>query len=115
MSPRAWPDRIRDILESIEETQSFVEGMSFEEFAADPKTLKAVLANFAIIGEGSVHIPNEVTDAHADVPWKAMRDMRNIVVHVYFGVEPAIVWDTIQNDLPKLIGQLIEILDSQGT
>jgi uncharacterized protein with HEPN domain len=39
-----------------------------------------------------------------------MRDIRNIVVHEYFGVDPAIIWRTIREDLPPLVPQLKALL-----
>ncbi len=42
-----------------------------------------------------------------------MQDMRNIVVHAYWGVDIRRVWDTIQQDLPPLIPMLKAILDSE--
>ncbi|MEW5869708.1 MAG: HepT-like ribonuclease domain-containing protein [Chloroflexota bacterium] len=36
--------------------------------------------------------------------------MRNRLVHVYFSVEPALLWDTIQNDLPGLAAALEQLL-----
>jgi len=100
--PRRWQDRLRHIVAAAEEILSFTACMDLEAFAADPRTQKAVLADFAIIGEAARHLPDEVCDAHPDIPWQDMRDMRNFVVHVYFSVEPAVVWDTIRNDLPGL-------------
>ena len=44
-----------------------------------------------IIGEAANHIPDDVQDAHPDVPWLVMRAMRNRVVHVYFDVDPGIL------------------------
>jgi uncharacterized protein with HEPN domain len=40
-----------------------------------------------------------------------MRAIRNILVHEYFGVDPSIVWRTIQDDLPKLELDLRRLLD----
>ena len=40
-----------------------------------------------------------------------MRAMRNFVIHAYFSVEPAIVWETVRNDLPDLASRLRTILD----
>lgn len=60
MSPRKWPRRVEDILDAIEEIQSFVQGMSYEQFQSDPKTLKAVAADLIVIGEAAGHIPPEV-------------------------------------------------------
>jgi uncharacterized protein with HEPN domain len=40
-----------------------------------------------------------------------MRDMRNVVVHEYFGINRQILWDTIQMNLPPLIPQLQALLN----
>lgn len=88
--------------------------MDARAFAADAKTLKAVLADFAIIGEAAAHLPEEVTNRYPDVPWRAMRGMRNFVIHAYFSVEPAIVWETIRDDLPDLAARLRTILDEDA-
>ncbi len=42
-----------------------------------------------------------------------MRDMRNFVVHEYFGISDKIIWDTVQNDLPPLIKLLTNMLESR--
>ena len=102
MLPRSWQARLRDILAAVEEILAFTEDMDFEAFAADARTQKAVLADFAIIGEAAGHLPEDLCNAHPGIPWQDMRDMRNFVVHAYFSVEPGVVWETIKSDLPKL-------------
>jgi len=42
-----------------------------------------------------------------------MRDMRNFVVHEYFGISDKIIWDTVQNNLPPLINLLKPLLGPQ--
>lgn len=46
MSSREWPDRVRDILDAIAETQYFINRMSLDDFKADTRTVKAVELNF---------------------------------------------------------------------
>jgi uncharacterized protein with HEPN domain len=110
MSSRIWQHRIQDILDAITEIQSFVAGETFEQFTTDPKTLKAVTADLMIIGEAANHIPEDVQEAHGEVPWAIMRAMRNRVVHVYFDIDPTILWDTVPSDLPKLVDPLTKLL-----
>ena len=43
-----------------------------------------------------------------------MRRMRNVIVHVYFGVNLPVVWRTIQEDLPPLKAQLKDVLNKAG-
>lgn len=42
MSPRGWQDRVRDILDAISEIQSFTEGMDYETFKDDDKSIRAL-------------------------------------------------------------------------
>ena len=106
MSPRDWRERLQDIIDSAKEIQTFMSGYSFERFRQDQKTIRAVELNFIVIGEAVNGIPEEIQDAHPEVPWHLMRSMRNRLVHVYFEVDPQLVWDTVQNDLPPLIASL---------
>jgi uncharacterized protein with HEPN domain len=106
VSPRGWQDRVRDILDAIAEIRKFTQGMSFEDFQGDDKTIRAVEMNFIIIGEAANQIPEEIEEQFAAIPWSLMRAMRNRLVHVYFEVDEKLMWDTINNDLPPLAAQL---------
>jgi uncharacterized protein with HEPN domain len=112
--PREWRLRIEDILESIIKIQRYTEGMTFDAFVDDEKTIDAVTRNFTIIGEAACHIPQEIEDRYQNVLWFRMRGMRNIVVHEYFGVDLPTVWQTIQQDISVLVPQLRHILEEAG-
>ena len=60
--------------------------MDLHSFAEDRKTVDAVVRNFTIIGEATKHIPEQVINENPQIAWREMGDMRNIVVHEYFGV-----------------------------
>jgi uncharacterized protein with HEPN domain len=110
VSPRAWKERIRDILDAIAEIQKFTYGMDFEAFRVDDKTIRSVEMNFIIIGEAANQIPEEIEEKYSQIPWSLMRAMRNRIVHVYFQVDERLMWDTVQNDLPPLIPELEKLL-----
>lgn len=110
MSSRPAADRIQDIIEAIDEIARFVHGMDAAAFCADARTIKAVQLDFIVIGEAATRIPDEVQQRFPDVPWPLMRAMRNRLVHVYFQVDPRIVWETAVNDLPPLAVKLREVL-----
>ena len=114
MSPRSWQERIQDILEAVAEIQTFVAGLSRDQFLSDSKTIKAVVANLTIIGEAARHVPDSIVQAHSEIPWSLMTGMRNRIVHGYYQVDPTIVWDTCQNDLPALAAALPKVLDERG-
>ena len=111
MSPREWVERIRDILDAISEIQAFTMGMNYDAFKADAKTIRAVELDFIVIGEAANQLPADIEERHPEIPWSLMRAMRNRLVHVYFAVDPRLLWDTINNDLPVLVPPLQAIID----
>jgi len=84
--------------------------MTFDQFAEDQKTIDAVVKNFIVIGEAASNLPDDFIEQHPDLPWREMRDMRNIMVHEYFGVDNLIVWDTVKKNLPPVLPLLKQLL-----
>jgi uncharacterized protein with HEPN domain len=112
VSPKPWQERVEDILSAIAEIDTFIAGFDRDQFLADAKTLKAVVADLTIIGEAARHVPDTVAERTPEVPWALMRGMRNQVVHGYYQVDAAIVWDTCKHDLPALVEPLGKLLRS---
>ncbi|MEO7540008.1 MAG: HepT-like ribonuclease domain-containing protein [Pyrinomonadaceae bacterium] len=83
--------------------------MTFEQFAADDKTIDAVARNFEIIGEAANRLSDEFKSGHPEIDWDRIRGFRNRIVHDYFGIDLAIVWNIAQNFLPKLAIDLSQI------
>jgi uncharacterized protein with HEPN domain len=107
---RDWRFRVRDILAALGAIAGYTDGMTFEEFCADQRTLDAVIRNLVTMGESIRWIPEPILAAHPDVPWRTMRGVRNVVVHEYFGVDAVILWTTVQHDLPPLVSRLEAVL-----
>jgi uncharacterized protein with HEPN domain len=107
---RDWRFRVRDILSALRNIADYTNGMAYDDFAADRRTLDAVVRNLMMMGESIRWIPEPILDAHAAVPWRLMRGVRNVVVHEYFGVDPRILWETVQTDLPPIIPKLEAVL-----
>ncbi len=98
--------RLQDILDAIDRVSSYVEGMTYADFLADRKTQDAVTRNIEIIGEAARSLPAPFKEEHADIPWEEIVAMRNVIVHEYFGILPDVVWDVIENELPRLRSQI---------
>ncbi len=90
---------VQDILEAIAKIDQYLEGLTFEQFSKDIKTIDAVIRNFAIIGEAAKNIPANVKREHPEIAWKRMTGMRDKLIHEYHGVDLQIVWDTSKVDL----------------
>jgi uncharacterized protein with HEPN domain len=96
-----------DILIAARKALKFVEEIDRNEFEDNEVIQNAVIRPLEIIGEASAKISKGFRRTHTDIPWREMVGIRNRLMHEYFRVDYRIVWDTIQNDLPKLI-ELIE-------
>ncbi|MGG6266583.1 HepT-like ribonuclease domain-containing protein [Leptolyngbya sp. AN03gr2] len=111
MSSRSLRRRIQDIVEVGSEIETFTQDLSFAEFVADIRTVRAVLYSLAVMGEAAASLLPEVEVLYPEIPWIDIRGIRNVVIHEYFRVDLEIVWETIQTDLPQLFQQLRELLE----
>jgi len=102
MSKRAPKLYFDDIITAIDDIENFTQGMTFETFENDKKTVQAVVRSLEIIGEAANHLPQEIKEKYPDIPWRDMISMRNKVLHEYFGVDEEVLWQTITEDLLPL-------------
>ncbi|MCU0845837.1 MAG: DUF86 domain-containing protein [Spirochaetes bacterium] len=65
--------------------------------------------NLFIIGEAAGKIPADIRERHPEIDWQAIIGMRNVIAHGYFSVDPDIVWKTVREDIPALLGQIGKI------
>jgi uncharacterized protein with HEPN domain len=99
-----------DIVESGKLTAAYVRGKTKEDFEADVQCQDAVIRRLEIIGEAARRLSAETQATYPQLPWRAMTQMRNLVIHQYDDVDLTIVWDTVQTDLPPLIAALEQII-----
>lgn len=102
--------RIKDIVASIEKIEKYTKNLTSSEFKKNSLVIDAVIRNFEIIGEASSSISLSVQKEHPEIPWKQMTEMRNFLIHEYFGVDVVTVWETSQKYLPDLKSKLKKLL-----
>lgn len=100
-----------DIVTSCKKIMRFTEGMNLTQFVHDERTYDAVIRNLEIIGEAGRNIPDDIKQSNPEVEWRAMIALRNIVAHEYFGVLDEIIWDIVQNEIPRLDRNVIRIIE----
>jgi uncharacterized protein with HEPN domain len=99
---RPIDDYLADIIEAISDISSFIAGLDYEGFAADKKTVNAVIRSLEVIGEAVKKIPTGLRQKHNDLPWKEIAGTRDKLIHEYFGVDLQILWETAKSDLVPL-------------
>jgi len=66
---RTFRDYVEDILTSFEETQEFTQGLDFDAFAKDRRTVNAVVRSLEVMGEAAKRIPAEIRKKYPEIPW----------------------------------------------
>ena len=74
-------DYLQDIIDAMDAAEEFIGGMGHDEFAADKKTVYAVVRSLEIIGEAVKNIPEDERKKYPGIPWRAMAGMRDKVIH----------------------------------
>jgi uncharacterized protein with HEPN domain len=101
--------RIRRMLDACREAISFIQGKSFPDVAADRILLLAVIKEIEIVGEAASRISAECSTLPS-IRWTDIIGIRNRLIHAYFDIDAAVIWSTVNLDLPALAKQLEEAL-----
>jgi len=109
MSKRPVDLLLGDISDAIDRIQQYTRGMSFDAFSKDRKSVDAVARNLEIIGEAANRLPEDFKNCHPDIEWHKVVGLRHRIIHEYFGIDLAIVWQILQKDLPSLREALLRI------
>ncbi|AVL70753.1 MULTISPECIES: DUF86 domain-containing protein [Oligella] len=105
---------LEEILQAANYIDSYTKDLDLDEFIKDTKTSQAVILNLLIIGENAnklLSLHPEFTQNTEHLRWTAMRGMRNRIAHGYFEMNMEIVWETIQQSIPKIIEQIPMLID----
>ena len=100
----------QEILDAINKIQEYIKGMDYEGFRVSNLVQDGVIRQLEIIGEAAKNLSQDFREKHPYIPWKDMAGMRDKLIHQYFGVDIAGVWDTAEQDIPTLKSNLIKLL-----
>lgn len=104
-------ERLKHILEQIENLDSVVTELSPDTLDADKVRYYGIVKMIEIIGEAAYKLTDDFIDSHPEVPWKVIRGMRHYLVHEYYQISKEGLWDTLTNDLPELRPHIIKYIE----
>ena len=111
---RSYTEFLQDIIDAINEVESFVDGVSFDVFTVNREKILAVVKLLEIIGEAVKKIPDDKRKSYVHLPWKGIAGMRDMLVHEYWQVDVAVVWATVQQSLPELKVVIMDMLEREA-
>ena len=102
MSEREWRFYINDMIGFAENVMTYCDGLDLETFEKSGLNYDATLRNLELIGEAATHIPIQIRELDADIPWRQLIATRNRLIHGYLGIDNDILWSIIKDDIPSL-------------
>jgi len=102
MTARIVSPRLADIVEAAKHVRSVLAGVSLEAFEQDWQKRWLVERGIEIISEASRHLPDDMKDQRAEIPWRKVAGIGNVIRHDYQRVAPDVLWKLARDDLPLL-------------
>ena len=114
MHPRA-PKLLEDIRNAADFVRTATNGVELDQFKQDRMLRQAVERNFEIIGEAMRRLEKDDPDTAASITdYRRIIAFRNLLIHGYDVIDPAIVWSAIEVDLAPLLKDVQALLSSVG-
>lgn len=88
---------------------------SKEKFMISSTYRNAITMPILQIGELSNHLSEEFKLQYRQIPWNAMRGIRNLMAHQYQSVDFDVIWDTSRNDILDLRSFCASYLEENNT
>jgi len=98
------------MLDYSREAVELVRGRSRPDLETDRLLQLALVRLVEVIGEAAARVSPEAQAQYPRVPWARIVGMRNRLIHGYDTIDHDVLWRTLTDDLPALIGELESIV-----
>ncbi|MBM3190323.1 MAG: DUF86 domain-containing protein [Chloroflexi bacterium] len=102
--------RLRHMRDAAKEAIAFAEGRTRGNLDADRMLTLALVKAIEILGEAAFQVSSSTRDRLREMPWEDIIGMRHRLVHAYFDINLDVLWRTVKDDLPPLLGVLTPVL-----
>lgn len=92
-----------DLLLMAKDAREFTKNHTRKSFIADRQCQYAVIRCLEVIGEVSKRLSPETLKQFTSIEWSAMARMRDMLIHSYGKIDINEIWDTVNQDIPRLI------------
>lgn len=109
-TPHSDQIRLQHMRDAVREAMAFAKGKTLADLENDRQLTLALIREIEILGEAAGKVGAAFRKKHPQIPWDLIVATRNRLIHGYFDVDTEIVWKTVNEDLPALLGILEKLL-----
>jgi len=91
------------IVDALQQINKYTENLDEDGFRTARIVQDAVIRQFEIVGEATKNLSDDFRMKHSTIPWKDLAGFRDKLIHQYFGVDMALVWRSVVEDVPVLL------------
>lgn len=91
-----------DIIQSIDLATDYLHNKTQADFQGDRILQDAIVRRIEIVGEAATRLSEQARNEMANIQWRQVIGMRNILIHQYDHVDLPLVWETATQALPQL-------------
>jgi uncharacterized protein with HEPN domain len=95
--------RLDDVRMACALILSFTEGKRLPEFVSSPLLQSAVIRQMTVIGEASKNLTEATRSRYPQIQWSDMARLRDRAAHLYWDLDPLLIWKYVQEDVPGLL------------
>jgi uncharacterized protein with HEPN domain len=110
---RGVDDLLADLAEAADAAAELVR-FGKERWDAERPLRLAGEAIIGRLGDIATKLPDEVTKATPEVPWREVKGMRIIAAHAYHRIDYEVVWVTLRDDVPRMDEAIRRWRQAQG-
>lgn len=105
---------VTDMLGACAKVERYIRRLDWQAFQRDELSQDAVIRQLEIVGEAGAKVSASFRALAPDIPWRLIKDLRNVLIHGYASVRLDLVWTIATEDVPALRMQLEELLGREA-
>ena len=93
---------INKVVVYCDEVISFINGLDYDAFIGDVKTIRATTLCLLQVGELIYHLDKRLKEENPHIDWNGIAGLRHRLVHDYEDINHLLIWDIANNEVCQL-------------
>lgn len=104
---------LKKIISDLEFVIRHTKGITYDALLEDELLIDSIMFRLIQVSENSDKLTEAFKASFTSIPWRALKGMRNRIVHEYGNVDLEVVYNTVTKDIPDLLHTLSDAFGDQ--